>query len=151
MLNRIFFEGLAPLLEPLGFERTGQTLCKRGAGHVWLVEWLPQGENRFDLGLGVYYPSLMAAARAHPAYARLPKTKHPRWDLCAQATTLSELSGRNWTLSHAGGLKPLIEEVTVQVLEQALPWFAQRRDFKCVLDDEQARFRDVAEELSKAP
>lgn len=148
MLTRVFSEGLAPLLEPLGFERSGHSLTKKGAGHVWMVEWLPQGEERFDLGLGVYYPPLMAAARNHPAYDRLPKTKHPRWDLCAQIITLGALTGHPlWCVAHLRDLKPVIEEVTVLVLEQGLAWFSQRRDWRCVLSDDTARYRDVATEM----
>ena len=100
MIERVFAEGVGPLLSPLGFSGRGGLLRKDG----WVLELIP-GEGRFEVGVG-----------------KGGKT----WASCSQRTTLGELwKGKpyHWKVGSAADIKRAAEQVTVLVLEMALPWF----------------------------
>ncbi|MCW5871746.1 MAG: hypothetical protein KIS61_31125 [Candidatus Eremiobacteraeota bacterium] len=91
---------MGPLLAPLGFAGGGGRLRK----DEWVLEILP-GPDRFEVGVG-----------------KGGKT----WADCPQRTTLGELwKGKPyyWKVVSPGDIKRAVEQVTVLVLELALPWF----------------------------
>jgi hypothetical protein len=136
MLQRIFSEGVAPLLAPLGFDSTPQGLRKVGGGYVWVIEQQAHDGQRFGVGLGVHYPDLAEAG-----------SQGPVWEMCAHQTTLAELSRRKnflWSVRAKTDVKRTIEEVTVLLLEVGLPWLQERKDWRSVLTDPRARYRDCA-------
>lgn len=149
MITRVLREGVAPLLAPLGFDYSPGYLRKLGADYCWVVEMQPEGEQRFGVGLGVHYPSLMAEVLSDPAQAYLQsKCEPPMWEICAHQTTLAQLARRKnfrWTVAANTDLKRVIEEVTVLLLEAGLPWLGQRKDWRSVLTDSQARYRQWAD------
>lgn len=100
MIERVFLEGVGPLLAPLGFAGRGRILRKEG----WVLEILP-AEGRFEVGVGKGGQS---------------------WAECTERTTLGELwKGKpyHWKVNSAAEIKRAVEQVTVLVLELALPWF----------------------------
>ncbi|MBN9416416.1 hypothetical protein ABS71_16835 [bacterium SCN 62-11] len=100
MMDRVFQEGVGPLLAPLGFSGRGGLLRKDG----WVLEILP-GADRFEVGVGKGGKS---------------------WSECPERTTLGELwKGKpyHWKMNSPADIKPAVEQVTVLVLELALPWF----------------------------
>ncbi len=100
MIERVFAEGVGPLLAPLGFSGRGGVLRK----DLWVLELLA-GEGRFEVGVG-----------------KGGKT----WADCPQRTTLGELwKGKPyyWKVGSPADIKRAAEQVTVLVLELALPWF----------------------------
>ena len=103
MIDRVFSEGVGPLLKPLGFSGRGGLLRK----DQWVLEILP-GRNEQEMVVGV------GAGAA-------------TWADCPQQTTLGELwKGKPyyWKVAHPADIKRTVEQVTVLVVELALPWLA---------------------------
>lgn len=99
MIERVFSEGVGPLLAPLGFVGRGSLLRK----DLWVLEILP-GEGRFEVGIG-----------------KGGKT----WSECPERTTLGQLwKGKpyHWKVGSPGDIKRVVEQVTVLVIELAMPW-----------------------------
>jgi len=102
MINRVFTEGVGPLLAPLGFSGGGGRLRK----DKWVLEILPgPTPEQFTVGVG-----------------RGGKS----WKDCGEQTTLGHLwknEAYHWTIAAPADIKPAVEQITVLVLEKALPWF----------------------------
>lgn len=102
MIARVFSEGVGPLLAPLGFTGGGSLLRK----DLWVLEILPgTSAELFAVGVG-----------------KGGKT----WKDCPQQTTLGHLwkgQAHHWMIATPADIKPAVEEITVLVLEKALPWF----------------------------
>jgi hypothetical protein len=99
MMERVFSEGVGPLLAPLGFRGHGAMLRKDD----WVLE-LMAGDGRFEVGVG---------------------KGGKNWAQCAQRTTLGELwKGKpyHWKVGSPADIKRAAEQVTVLTLELALPW-----------------------------
>ncbi len=102
MIERVFSEGVGPLLAPLGFAGRGALLRK----DLWVLEILPgPSPEQFYVGVG-----------------KGAKT----WAECPEQTTLGQLwKGKpyHWRIASSVEMKKAVEQVTVLVLELALPWF----------------------------
>ncbi len=143
MIERVFGEGVAPLLAPLGFSYESGRLVKAGPDYVWIVEMQAGTDSRFAVLLGVHYPSLWAATGQTPQGM-------PTWEICAHQCSLGQLwKGKNyrWTVGPGSDIKRIIEEITVLLLELGLPWLGQRQQWQSVLTDDQAKYRDLAATL----
>jgi len=106
MIDRVFSEGVGPLLKPLGFTGRGGLLRKE----LWVLEILAGTvDGQFTVGVG---------------------TGGTSWDNCPQQTTLGHLwKGKPyfWKVANPADIKPTVEQVTVLVLELALPWLADSK------------------------
>lgn len=104
MIDRVFSEGVGPLLHPLGFVGRAGLLRKND----WVLEILAGTvDGQFSVGVG---------------------TGGTTWENCPRQTTLGHLwKGKPyfWKLSSAADIKPVVEQVTVLVLERALPWLQE--------------------------
>lgn len=105
MIERVFSEGVGPLLAPLGFTGRGSRLRK----DLWVLEILPgPTPEQFYVGVGKGGKS---------------------WEECPEQTTLGQLwKGKpyHWRIASAADIKRVVEQVTVLVLELALPWLQAR-------------------------
>lgn len=101
MIERVFGEGVGPLLAPLGFSGRGKLLRK----DLWVLEILPgPTPEQFSVGVG-----------------KGGKT----WADCPEQTTLGQLwKGKpyHWKVVSPGDIRRVVEQVTVLVVELALPW-----------------------------
>lgn len=101
MISRVFTEGVGPLLIPLGFSGGGGRLRK----DQWVLEILP-GTRPEEFAVGVGKGGKV-------------------WKDCPRQTTLGHLwknQAYHWTVESPSDIKPVVEEITVLVLEKALPW-----------------------------
>jgi len=97
---------LLPLLQPLGF-RSGEGNLEWPREHcVCSLEWLPHPDDGqlFRVELACHYPQLRPWLGARKWHSPLPTKK---W----------------WNLAQS---KRAVEELTVLVLEVAMPWWSQR-------------------------
>ncbi|MFN8607683.1 MAG: hypothetical protein U0931_09135 [Vulcanimicrobiota bacterium] len=89
------------MLAPLGFSGGGNRLRKE----QWVLEILPgSSPELFAVGVG-------RGART--------------WKECPQQTTLGHLwknQAHHWSIAGPDDIKPVVEEITVLILEKALPW-----------------------------
>jgi len=142
----VFHEGLAPLMEPLGYELDGAILRRYcGSESVCLLQLLEGKENQAETGsltleLGVHYPVVAASILEIPAYSYLKDyLDPPQLAVCPLRIRLGELwKGADfwWRIDPGTNLKLLTEQLTVAVLETALPWFMQRQSWRFLLESE---------------
>ena len=144
----VFHEGLAPLMEPLGYELAGDEPILRRYGRarpaesVFLLQLLEGKENQAETGsltleLGVHYPAVSASMVELPAYAYLKsQLAPPQLAVCPLRIRLGELwKGADswWKIDPDTNLKLLTEQIAVVVLESALPWFLDRQSWRFLL------------------
>jgi hypothetical protein len=135
-LKQLIAQGLAPLLSPLGFQAQGRALLRSNKTSQDLVEFEldPHDSLRFRPQLGVHYPALLSwVVRFEPYKSQRQRWKPLQWQGCAHHREL--VSGRWWHLNQLGSnARPMLEELTVLLLEQGLPWFQARRQPASLLE-----------------
>ena len=119
-------DGISGLLGALGFELKGKTLRKKVGSAVQLIELQEGEEGRLELLAGVFYGDIAKLA------ARLPEGAYLRSYLEPPALTAcpERLQIGTWSPRLDSDLRRLTEEMTLALVELALPWFAPRRDWR---------------------
>ena len=94
----------------------------------------PHDSLRFRPQLGVHYPALLSwVTRFEPYKSQRQRWKPLQWQGCAHHRQL--VSGRWWHLNQLGSdARPMLEELTVLLLEEGLPWFQERRQPTSLLE-----------------
>ena len=144
-IRQIFHEGLASLMEALGYKLQGSVLRKTQGEAVFLIElhtakWNEGESGDFVINLGVHYPALVNDILRIPAYAYLRSAlEPPNLNVCAYQVRLGELwKGTDywWHVGPESDLKVMTEQLTVVLVELGLAWLKDRQDWRCLLKEE---------------
>lgn len=137
-MKTLLQQGVFPLLEPLGFVLEGHSLLRKKPKRWDLIAFLPGQKETFQIQLGVHYPEVLKRVLKIPSFHSLQRMATPLTPgACAWTTELGQLLNtpqRYWKVASRGPeLKAQIEEITLLLLETALPWLNQRANLESLL------------------
>jgi len=111
---------------------------------VELIEFQvdPNRRDRFTVVVGVHFPEVVQQIVRIPAFAHLKAQLKPlQSGACAFQQNLAQVAlgkARSWKMETGGpGLKKLVEQLTILILEGGIPWLQARTHPSSLLQDPQ--------------